>query len=397
VREKQYVNSNKKGVSEMNSRMCGMRKATITIATLACLANVDSASAQSGMWTIKASSPTPRRNPAVASLNGILYMAGGAPPGSTSSIGTFEAYDPALDTWSTKAPLPIDTQGAAAGAINGIFYVVGGGSCCGPYNYLQAYDPTSNSWTIKASMPTARYYPAAAVVNGILYVMGGGYNGDFSALESYNPASNTWTTMAAMPTARSGHNACVVNGIIYVIGGINLSGRLTTVEAYDAASNSWSTKAPMPTARYFASAGVVNGIIYVVGGSSSSGNVPTVEAYDPVSNIWTTQASLPAGLNTGQNSADTVNDLLYVMCGQDNVDSSVRVVAAFTPMPALNILHAVELRWISLSNQVYQVQSSTNLADWVSYGGPISTPAGTTNQVFDSTDVVKKFYRLKVQ
>jgi len=69
-----------------------------------------------------------------------------------------------------------------------------------------------------------------------------------------------------------------------------------------------------------------------------------------------------------------------------------------TPLiPQLEILPAVELRWVSISNQTYQVQTSTNLVDWTDFGDPISTPGGTTNQVFDSATVPKKFYRLGVE
>src|SRR5438094_70991 len=83
-------------------------------------ASVHSTMAQGGAWTTNASSPTPRRQVAVAAANGILYTAGGAQARSTSSIDTFEAYDPVADTWTSKASLPVATQGAAAGAIGGI-------------------------------------------------------------------------------------------------------------------------------------------------------------------------------------------------------------------------------------------------------------------------------------
>jgi hypothetical protein len=67
------------------------------------------------------------------------------------------------------------------------------------------------------------------------------------------------------------------------------------------------------------------------------------------------------------------------------------------PPPPLNILRAIELRWISVSDQVYQVQTSTNLVNWTDFGDPISTPSGTTNRIFDSVDADRSFYRLQLK
>jgi len=185
-------------------------------------------------------------------------------------------------------------------------------------------------------MPTPRYYPGAGVVNGTLYVVGGGsgYGAFYATLEAYNPATDSWTPKAPMPTPNSGPAIAVVNGLLYAIGGGNGTTAVATVEAYDPATDTWTSKAPMPTARGGLSAAVVNGIIYAVGGGDASGTLSTVEAYDPGSNTWTPQASLPAGLYLGQNSAYSVNGVLYAICAQLSVDSGVRVVAAFTPAAA---------------------------------------------------------------
>ena len=202
------------------------RLASTLLLAAAMVCSASEATAQDS-WTTKASSPTARRVPAVAAVNGILYAMGGAAPGSSSSIVTVEAYDPVANTWSTKASMPVASQQLVAGVINGIVYAVTGGTCCGAITTLQAYDPASNTWSTKSSMATGRYASGAGVLNGILYVVGGGsgYGTYYSSVEAYDPATNSWTTKAPMLTARVySPGVGVVNGKLYVVGGGDSSG-----------------------------------------------------------------------------------------------------------------------------------------------------------------------------
>lgn len=284
--------------------------------------------AQDGTWTTKTSSPSPRRNVGVAVLNGMVYAVGGAPPGSTSSIATLEAYNPLTDSWTTKASMPVASQELTAGVIDGKLYAVGGGTCCGAIATLQAYDPVTDSWSIKTSMPTPRYGPDASVVNGILYVVGGGsgYGTLYSNLEAYDPTTDLWTEKAAIPTGRGALGLASVNGILYAIGGEGFGPPLATVEAYDPASDTWTTKASMPTPRVLLTASVVNGIIYAIGGSNGSGNVATVEAYDPATDTWTEVSPMPAAVYWP--GSGVVNGVVYTL---GPVGDSDLMVQAFTP------------------------------------------------------------------
>src|SRR2546426_9114592 len=69
----------------MKTKTLSLELIIIALAALV-FASVRSAMAQGGTWTTEASSPTPRRQVAVAAANGVLYTAGGAQAGSTSSI-----------------------------------------------------------------------------------------------------------------------------------------------------------------------------------------------------------------------------------------------------------------------------------------------------------------------
>ncbi len=102
--------------------------------------------------------------------------------------------------------------------------------------------------------------------------------------------------------------------------------------------------------------------------------------------------------NSGTNAAAllsiTDTNLLYV--GNDfALDDLSFTVYTNSPVP-VSIYPAVELAWNSQSNQLYQVQYSTDLDPnlWSDLGAPIQGN-GTVNQVLDSTrDGPKKYYRV---
>ena len=283
-----------------------------------------------GSWVVKGTSPTPRRGEAAATSNGIVYVVGGAPPFSTSSVATAEAYNPATNSWTTLASMPIASQQLTAQSINGIVYAVAGGGCCGAYADVQAYNPVTNIWTLKASAPTARYGATSAVVNNKMYVMSGGsgYGALYQNLEVYDPVTNSWTTKTAMPFFRGGCAAIAVNGIIYAIGGGNSTGTiLGTVQAYDPATDAWSIKSDMPTPRGGLTVTVHNNKIYAIGGNNNAdGDIGIVEIYDPATNTWITGPPLAPALQSLASA--TVNDKLYTFGG---------TIPAFPNSPVLTV------------------------------------------------------------
>jgi N-acetylneuraminic acid mutarotase len=129
----------------------------------------------SNSWSVEAPMPTPRREVAVATLNGLLYAAGSM---TQTASGVFEAYDPVSNSWSAVSPLPIPEGSAGAASLNGLVYVVGGfadnsGSSTAVSNAMQMYNPNTNNWTAQASMPTPRGSLGVAAVNGMIIAVGG--------------------------------------------------------------------------------------------------------------------------------------------------------------------------------------------------------------------------------
>ncbi|HET7842359.1 MAG TPA: kelch repeat-containing protein [Terriglobia bacterium] len=305
--------------------------------------------AQDGIWTTRAPLPTARLGASAATVNGKIYVVGGAGTSGTcgSRVGTLEVYDPATGSWSTRAPMPTPRDSTAAVAVGERLYVIGGDNIClGMLSTVEVYDPITDTWTTKAPMPTPRSGLAAAVVDGIVYAIGGVNftSGWLATVEAYNPVSNNWSVRALMPTARGGLGVEVVDGVIYAVGGVNATTQLTSVEAYDPKTDSWSAKTPMPTPRCCSAVGLVRGILYVAGGVAVSGagpgdnSVRTVESYNPALNAWSSAPPMPTDRSSPASAV--AQDTLFVMGGVSFPVPGFTILAvneAFSPFLMVSI------------------------------------------------------------
>ena len=97
-------------------------------------------------WSSKAAMPAARFSLGAASMNGRVYVFGGATPGAL--LDAVDAYDPATDTWTTGlVPMPTPREGHRAVALNNLIYVVGGHSAGGVASgVIEAYNPAANVW-----------------------------------------------------------------------------------------------------------------------------------------------------------------------------------------------------------------------------------------------------------
>lgn len=189
-----------------------------------------------GAWTTKTPMAYQRDNAANAVLNGIIYVMGGAPAG-TSILDSMEAYNPATDTWTTKTAMPAWST----------------------FPIVPPWVPAGTAPTL----PSYRYGPAAAAVNGAIYLIGGtsmvNGQGPIYPIAVYDPMINaagggTWSstvpttaatsaagtngqTLVPFPTGRWGFDVAVVDGIIYAVGGaVRVPGGITKAPA------DWTTK-----------------------------------------------------------------------------------------------------------------------------------------------------------
>lgn len=235
-------------------------------------------------WTTGPNLPGPAiENPAVAALNGKLYVFGGSTAAFSGAVVNAAVFDPATSVWTALAPLRTARGGATAQALNGKLYLIGGLDGSGSsLASVEVYDPATNTWSAAPAMGTRRDNPGSAMLGGKLYVFGGRtreasgttVNGTLSSVEMYDPATNLWTARAAMPTGRRSMAIGMLNGRAQLMGGERTStgGTFAENEEYDPLSNSWRTLTPMLTPRHGAVAATINGVVYVAGGGPTGGS-----------------------------------------------------------------------------------------------------------------------------
>jgi hypothetical protein len=288
-------------------------------------------------WSTRADMPTPRLLLAAAAVDGVIYAIGGTmsdpydePP--YTFVGAVEAYDPATNSWSSRAPMPTPRFGLAAATVDGVVYVVGGASSTTMYEVaVEAYDPATNTWdSTLAPMPTGRALLAAVEIDGVIYAIGGLNDSNTLATnEAYDPATDTWdNSLAPMLTGRASLAAAAVDGVIYTLGGTEPSLSKAT-EAYDVATDTWSTRAPMPTGRYSLAAGTMDGIIYAIGGTNGVSRETANDAYDPATDTWSTRAPMPTGRDGL--AATAVHGVIYAIGGRSVASPYEVTVEAYTP------------------------------------------------------------------
>lgn len=222
----------------------------------------------------------PVENPAVAALDGKLYVFGGATAAFSGAVNKTAVYDLTTNTWTMLPDMPTARGGAAAKAIGNLIYVAGGMNATGDsVNVLEIFNPATNSWSSGPSMNTARDNPGSAVVAGKLYMFGGrtrsggvAVDGTLNSVEIYEPGVG-WSAGAPMPTGRRTMNVVVYNGEIIVMGGERTpdDGAFVANEAYDPANDSWRLLTDMPVGRHGAVAGLINNVIYVGSGGIIGG------------------------------------------------------------------------------------------------------------------------------
>ena len=242
---------------------------------------------------------------------------------------TLEVYDPLTDGWSTGADLSEGLNEPAVAVLDGNLFVIGG--CCGPSTANFQYDPVTDLWVARASAPRARHGAAAGTLGGKFYVVGGqtGNNAE-SWAHVYDPATNAWTAAAAdLLVPRADVSVAVVGGLLYAIGGAQPEpqGGVQDLERYDPALDQWSLRGRMRFLRGIVAAGVIDRHIYAAGPRDGEGAATAV--YDPSVDLWTRLAD-PPSFSTGAEGV-AVDGRLFVFGGIGPDEEVLDRVEVFTP------------------------------------------------------------------
>lgn len=158
--------------------------------------------------------PEARFGAGVTALNGRLFVIGGADASQVARNTVFE-YDPnrpAGSRWQQRSPMPTARVYLGAASVDGVIYAAGGVSrVVQPIDLatVEAYNPGTDTWTTLTSMSRGRGGLALVGVNtgdpgcgGRLYALGGGYASPVSTAELYDPSTGTWRAVSSLALAR---------------------------------------------------------------------------------------------------------------------------------------------------------------------------------------------------
>jgi len=284
----------------------------------------------SATWSKAASLPHALDEQQAITVNGKIYLVGGAWDEKVEGkediehydSGFMTEYDPQTNQWRerSKGPEGLTHQGIAV--LNGKIYLAGGfaaGHHTMPSPSVFSYDPATDKWQKLASLSDVRGAIALAAVGGKIHAVGGrlmGEMGTLSVHEVYDPATNKWNKAAPPPTARDHAAIFVVDGKIHLIGGRTGEAQENVAlhDVYDPATDKWTSAAPMPTPRSSVAFAEYHGLLFVAGGECRMRKAyDEVEAYDPKADRWLTFPAMP-GPRHGF-AAAAAGDKLFFMGG----------------------------------------------------------------------------------
>ena len=125
------------------------------------------------------------RYPAVAALDGMVYVIGGATP--TGNSDAIQRIDPASGRVSVIGHLPAPMSHASAVVIGGSLFVAGGRGAGGPLDRIWWLDPRSGGVAPAGRLPLAVSDMAVAVVDGRALLIGGETDTQITSIVSLRP------------------------------------------------------------------------------------------------------------------------------------------------------------------------------------------------------------------
>jgi len=200
-------------------------------------------------WRRLAPVPSQRTEVAAAAVGSRIWVLGGYGSDGTT-LATAEAFDTGAGTWSRGPDLPVAVNHAMAATLDGVLYVAGGNDDQGPSTQLARLD--GNGWRTLAALPQGRSAGGLVALDGRLYLVGGVVDGGLAAdTQVYDPDADRWSSAPGLPTPREHLGAAAAGGRVYVVGGRvrGVGNSLAAAEVFDPGAGRWSAVADLPTAR----------------------------------------------------------------------------------------------------------------------------------------------------
>jgi N-acetylneuraminic acid mutarotase len=249
-------------------------------------------------WQRKADMPTLRSGSVTAVIDDRIYVMGGGfkqPNGRFKFLTTVEIYHPDTDSWERGPDLLMPHDYPAVAVLDGAIYVLGGhhpdATKAGPktdpgFDFCERLDLASGKWEEIAPLGQPRFALAALVVDGAILTMGGvaftpdGFN-NFTLVERYDAAQNRWLRdeRHTLPWPAAGLGACLHNERMYIFGGYSTDDIHNRAACFDPAAGEWQRIADMPAPRAAMGVATLDDSIYLVGGWADDGRTPQADVY----------------------------------------------------------------------------------------------------------------------
>lgn len=238
-------------------------------------------------WNALARLPEELTGAVVSAVDGKIVVIGGNPASGVPTAAV-NAFDLNLRIWTPLSAAPQSLGYPAVAVLNGSIFVAGGCvrlDCSFPTAAVNTYDPKADIWTPLPPLPEALFAGQGAALNGRFYVFGGvagpvHQSGASARVYAYDPAARTWSRLRDMTRRRSHFGGAGFDGRFVLAGGCTSAApghacdEITAeADAYDAGSDSWSSFPALPVPLWAHGAASDDGRIIVAGGSSVLGPV----------------------------------------------------------------------------------------------------------------------------
>jgi hypothetical protein len=236
--------------------------------------------------------PDAETHPTLAEkLRGIWIVGGSSNLTGTLFCTQMDLYDPVTRTWysdvasGASGTAPTGTAFPMVASLNGNIYIIGGAvSNAVTTNLVFEYNVTTNAWSSKTAMPYGNVMDGSVYTHaGRIYILGGTTTtaaaGVITAHYYFDPTgSGTWSAaQAVVPTAKAGAAAYNFSGTVAYTGGRIASGAGTTfTDIYQPVQNAYSgateqvINAAVLGAAYAGYSGTYGSYLFVVGGATAT-------------------------------------------------------------------------------------------------------------------------------
>jgi len=222
-----------------------------------------------------------------------IYAIGDHHPFSSPAVqatGVVQVYDANDGNWSYGTSMPGNQSVGLAGvaSLNGLVYVAGGVSAAdrsGSTDRMLRYDPVNDSWTEMTSMNNRRHSFELVAFRGKLIAYGGvavffdpiantTVEEETNLTEAYDPITDSWTQLPNATHKFSAYASAVFNDEIIIHGGYESSGWSGSANdktyGYDPFTNTWNTYATLPIGLYDSTLALANNTLVYASGDMSN-------------------------------------------------------------------------------------------------------------------------------